>query len=362
MLKKEQSARYARHLLLPQFGEEAQERLLESKVLLIGAGGLGSPLALYLVAAGIGQLTIIDPDSVELSNLQRQIIHSEDSVGQPKVESAGHRLRALNSGTSLTLLHEPFTAENALNLVEAHDVIVDGTDNFPTRFMSNDACHLAGKPLIYGSIYQYEGQLTVFHTKAGSPCYRCLVPAVPEEGAVPNCMEAGVIGTLPGIIGSLQAMEVIKFIAGVGSPPLGKMLYYEALNTNFRTITLQKDPACPLCSASPEITTLAPIAAPACTLEKGQEITMQELLTLMEKTPDLLLIDVREPEEYAVNRIPKSQLIPLGSLEQHLPSLPKERAIYVHCHSGMRSLKAIQLMQNHGFSELINVKDGISGL
>ena len=227
----QQHSRYARHLLLPGFGEAAQQRLLQSKVLLIGAGGLGSPAALYLAAAGVGHLTIIDPDVVDLSNLQRQILHRQSDVGKPKVHSAQRELHALNPDCQLSLLAEPFTAENALTLATQHDLVIDGSDNFTTRFLSNDACYLTRTPLVYGSIFQFEGQVTLFDPqRQDSPCYRCIVPTSPAEGAVPNCLEAGVIGTLPGIIGSLQAMEAIKYLTGIGEPPVGKLLYLSLIH------------------------------------------------------------------------------------------------------------------------------------
>lgn len=355
-----QSARYARHLLLPGFGENAQKALLNAKVLLIGAGGLGSPCALYLTAAGVGHLTIIDADHVDLSNLQRQILHTEEEVGKPKTESARRRLSSLNSDTSFTLINEPFSETNALELVNSHDLVIDGSDNFPTRFLANDACHFSGKPLIYGSIFQYEGQLTVFNTKQGGPCYRCMVPEIPEEGAVPNCLEAGVIGTLPGIIGSLQAMEAIKVLTGIGAPPIGKMTYYSALDTSFRSIQLQKDPKCPLCSDTPTIKELKAEQQQNCSLSNTSSITATELKELL-KTQNIFLIDVREPAEFASKRIPESQLIPLNTLISHLDTLPKDRDLYIHCKAGSRSLKAIETLQKHGFSKLINVSDGIMG-
>lgn len=362
VLTNHQKNRYARHLLLPGFGEEAQLRLAESKVLLIGAGGLGSPVALYLAAAGVGHLTIIDADQVELSNLQRQILHAEEEVGEPKVESAARRLKALNSETQVTCLNSSFSVENALELVSSHDLVIDGSDNFPTRFLANDSCHLAGKPLVYGSIFQYEGQLTLFHTAAGSPCYRCLVPEIPEDGAVPNCLEAGVIGTLPGIIGSLQAMETIKYLAGIGSPPLGKMLYYNGLETSFRTLTLQKDPHCPLCSDQPKITELHLSESEGCAIDRDiVSISASELKELMEKDSSLFLIDVREAEEFAQERIPRSQLIPLSQLDSKAHLIPTDQPIYVHCQSGKRSLLAIKQLSSLGYQDTVNVEDGLNG-
>ncbi len=362
MLTDQEKTRYARHLLLPQFGEEAQERLFNSKVLLVGAGGLGSPCALYLVSAGVGQLTIIDPDEVELSNLQRQILHNEQSVGKAKVDSAKVQLNALNSETEVVTLHEAITSRNALSLISDNDLVVDGSDNFPTRFLVNDACHFGKKPLVYGSIFQYEGQMTVFDTAKGSPCYRCLVPDMPEDGAVPNCLEAGVIGTLPGVIGSLQAMEATKLLCNIGSAPTGKMLYYNALDTEFRTISISKDDSCPLCSNKATIKDLSSSYSVECGL--NQDITSISALQLkarMEEDPNLFLIDVREPKEFVESRIPKSHLIPLRALEGHISSLPSDQTIYIHCKSGGRSKKACEILLNNRVKNIVNVYDGIDG-
>jgi len=356
-----QSERYARHLLLPEFGPSAQERLLESKVLVIGAGGLGSPALLYLTAAGVGHITIIDHDTVDLSNLQRQILHSERTVGTKKIESAEQSLRALNSDVTLSTVDAPFTIDNALTLVQEHDLVIDGSDNFATRFLTNDACYFSKTPLVYGSIFQYEGQLSFFNARdKHSPCYRCLVPAPPEEGAVPNCLEAGVIGTLPGIIGSMQAMEAIKYLAGVGTPPIGKMLYYDALNTSFRSINIQKDPQCPLCSAHATINTLKSESSQTCTMTDIPQITCENLKPILEKE-EILLIDVREAHEYAQSRIPGSQLFPLSNIEHNYPDVPKDQEIFVHCAAGIRSMKAIEILMSKGFTNLINVQDGIQG-
>ncbi len=355
-----QRERYARHLLLPDFGDAAQEKLMRSRVLLIGAGGLGSPTALYLVAAGVGHLTIIDPDVVDLSNLQRQILHRETDVGKPKVESATRELAALNSECEITCKQEAFTSENAMELVKAHDLVIDGSDNFATRFLTNDACFFAKTPLIYGSIFQFEGQLTAFDSSSESPCYRCIVPEPPADGAVPNCLEAGVIGTLPGVIGSLQAMEAIKYLTGLGNPPIGKLLYYDALNTSFREIKINKDPSCPLCSGQASIHSLTEVALAECALDEIPSITCAELSNLMESEP--FLIDVREPKEFAQNRIPGSQLIPLSQLRNgEVPPLPNDKTIYVHCKSGARSKAAIDILQKAGYSRLINISDGIDG-
>lgn len=357
-MKERQSQRYARHLLLPGFGESAQQKLLDAKVLLIGAGGLGSPCALYLAAAGIGHLTIVDDDIVELSNLQRQVLHKESSVGYPKVESAQDTLSALNSETNVTLVKERFTELNAESLVASHDIVVDGSDNFATRFLVNDACFFGQKPLVYGSIFQFEGQVTVFDPARGGPCYRCLIPEPPEEGLVPNCLEAGVIGTLPGVIGSLQAMEVIKYLTNLGKSPVGKMLHYQALETEFRSVTLAKDPCCPLCSSEPKILKLEALKEIACALEsKVQTQTFDEFLRRGDEP--YFLLDVREPEEFAQARVPGSQLIPLGQISEHLEQIPRQAPIYVYCHAGSRSLKAAQQLMEAGFSDVINLEGGI---
>ena len=355
----QQRDRYARHLLLPGFGAEAQEKLLNSRVLLIGAGGLGSPTALYLVAAGIGNLTIIDHDTVDLSNLQRQILHRESDLGQPKVRSAQRELEALNSNCRLTLLEEPFTAKNAEELIADHDLVIDGSDNFTTRFLANDACYFGKKPLVYGSIFQFEGQLTLFDQHEQSPCYRCLVPQPPADGAVPNCLEAGVIGTLPGIIGSLQAMEAIKYLTGLGTPPRGKLVHYDALQTSFRELTINKDPHCPLCSADANIHSITSEAQVSCQLEGSDSITALELQSISE---EILLLDVREAAEFALGRIPGSQLTPLSQLKTGaIPALPFDHLIYVHCKAGTRSAQAIKILKEAGYSSLVNISDGYDG-
>lgn len=360
MLTPDEKERYARHLLLPGFGEEAQLRLKKSKVLIIGAGGLGSPVALYLTAAGVGHLTIIDADQVELSNLQRQILHSTEDISELKVDSSRKRLSSLNPDLSIRCIPEFFSVENAEELVIEHDLVIDGSDNFPTRFLVNDACYFQRKPLIYGSIFQFEGQLTFFHRAENTPCYRCLVPEVPEEGAVPNCLEAGVLGTLPGIIGSLQAMEALKYLSGLGTLPAGKMLYYNGLETSFKELSLQKDPQCPLCGEHASIHKLEAVAESNCDLE-FPSITAKELHAIMKKDPSLFLLDVREPEEYAERRIPGSQLVPLGELEEKSSFFPQDKKIFVHCKSGVRSQKALSILSKKGLLNLINIRDGIDG-
>lgn len=355
--------RYSRHLMIPGIGLEGQQRLKNASVLLIGTGGLGSPAALYLAAAGVGRLGLIDPDSVDTSNLQRQILHGESGLGGTKLESAAARLRDTNPHVVLELHPLRLTPDNALRIASRYDIIVDGCDNFPTRFLTNDTAFFLSKPLVYGAIHRFDGQATVFAPHLGGPCYRCLLPELPPAGAVPSCAEAGVLGVLPGIIGSLQAMEAIKLILGIGDVPLGKLTIYDALRTSFRTIRLGKDPHCRLCGARPQITDVhnpqttadAACAAPA----SMRSITTTELRKTLANGFRGLLIDVREPAEHALARIEGSRLIPLADLANHLDVLPKDTEILVHCKAGTRSAKAAALLTRSGFSNVTNVTGGI---
>lgn len=363
-LSKEELIRYSRHLLIPGVGTEGQLQLKNASVLMIGTGGLGCPAALYLAAAGVGRLGLIDPDHVEVSNLQRQILHGHSWVGKPKLESAINRLREINPLIEIDSHPVRFTPDNGLDLAQDYDLILDGCDNFPTRFLSNDVAFFLKKPLIYGAIHRFEGQATVFAPHLGGPCYRCLLPELPPPGSVPSCNEAGVLGVLPGVIGSLQAMEAIKLILGIGKPPLGKLTVYDALNSNFRTITLRRDPGCRLCGDHPEITDISndETLAPAyCEIpnEHMETITTSELRQRLASDFQGLLIDVREPDEYEIANIPGAQLIPLGSLQNHLDKLPKDREILIHCKSGRRSARAVDLLLANGFSDVKNVEGGI---
>ncbi len=356
--------RYSRHLIIPQVGLDGQMRLKNAAVLLIGTGALGSPSALYLAAAGVGRLGLVDADVVDASNLQRQILHGESWIGKPKLESAAARLREVNPHIAIELHPRRFTPENAMEIAASYDVIVDGSDNFPTRFLTNDTAYFLKKPLVYGAIHRFEGQTSVFAPHLGGPCYRCLLPGLPPAGSVPSCQEAGVLGVLPGIIGSLQAMETLKLILGIGQTPLDKLTVYDALGSTFRSLTLRRDPACRLCGAHPEIfsvnnsetTASASCETPTDTMDS---LTTLELRDTLSADFQGLLIDVREPDEYAIARIDGSKLIPLKTLPDHLDSLPKDREILVHCKSGGRSAKAIQFLLDHGFTRVKNVSGGI---
>jgi adenylyltransferase/sulfurtransferase len=356
--------RYSRHLLIPAVGEAGQLRLKKAAVLLIGSGALGSPAALYLAAAGVGRLGLVDPDVVEASNLQRQILHGESWIGKPKLESAAARLREVNPHVRSELHPVRFSPENAIEIAENYDLIVDGSDNFPTRFLTNDTAFFLKKPLIYGAIHRFEGQTGVFAPHLGGPCYRCLIPNMPPAGSVPSCQEAGVLGVLPGIIGSLQAMEAIKLILGIGSVPLGKLTCYDALNSSFRTLRLNRDPECRLCGERPEIDSVANAethAAASCDFAKHsmETITTTELRAILAGNYQGLLIDVREPDEHAAARIEGSRLIPLQTLPDQLDSLPQDREILIHCKVGGRSAKAVQFLLDQGFTDVKNVAGGM---
>ncbi len=357
--------RYSRHLLIPTVGEAGQLRLKNASVLLIGVGALGSPAALYLAAAGVGRLGLIDADSVEASNLQRQILHTESSVGKPKLESAAARLRDVNPHVQIDLHPGRFNPENALEIAGKYDILVDGSDNFPTRFLTNDTAFFLRKPLVYGAIHRFEGQAAVFAPHLGGPCYRCLLPQLPEANSVPNCQEAGVLGVLPGIIGSIQAMESLKLLLEIGTVPLGRLTVYDALGSTFRHLNLARDPLCRLCGDHPDITTIANTetsATPLCDSHQQkpmQSITTTQLRELLGGNFTGLLIDVREPDEHAVARIEGSRLIPLKSLPGILDELPRDRDIYVHCKSGMRSSKAVRMLIDRGFTRVKNVHGGI---
>jgi sulfur-carrier protein adenylyltransferase/sulfurtransferase len=356
--------RYSRHLLIPAVGEAGQLRLKNAAVLLIGTGALGSPAALYLAAAGVGRLGLVDADVVDASNLQRQILHGESWIGKPKLESAAARLREVNPHVQVELHPVRFTPENAMEIAASYDILVDGSDNFPTRFLTNDTAFLLGKPLVYGAIHRFEGQTGVFAPHLGGPCYRCLLPNMPPPGSVPSCQEAGVLGVLPGIIGSQQAMEAIKLILGIGVVPLGKLTCYDALNSAFRSLKLNRDPQCRLCGDHPDIHHVSnpeTTASATCDFDPDSmnSISTTELRALLSGIFHGLLIDVREPAEYALAHIEGSRLIPLKTLPDELDSLPADREILVHCKSGGRSAKAVQLLLDHGFTRVRNVAGGI---
>ena len=366
-LSNDEIKRYSRHLIMPEVGVEGQRKLKGGKVLCIGAGGLGSPVAMYLAAAGIGTLGIVDFDVVDFSNLQRQILHGTPDVGRSKLASAKDRLQALNPNVDVVTHETAISSENALELFEPYDVIVDGTDNFPTRYLVNDACVLTGKPNAYGSIFRFEGQASVFATKEG-PCYRCLYPEPPPPGLVPSCAEGGVLGVLPGIIGVIQATEAIKLILGAGEPLIGRFLIFDALRMKFRELKLKKDPDCPVCGTHPTVTELIdyeqfcgvrPAAPEPATVNNATEITSVELKQRLDRGDDLKIVDVREPNEYQINRIPGSQLIPLGDVPKRVNELNTDDEIVVHCKSGVRSAKAADFLRSVGFRRVLNLKGGV---
>ncbi len=367
---KDQLVRYSRHFILPEIGQEGQKKLLGAKVLLIGAGGLGSPIGLYLAAAGVGTIGLVDFDAVDLSNLQRQILHTNDSVGTPKVDSAEKRIKAMNPDTQVHKHVTRLTSQNALDLMRDYDVIIDGTDNFPTRYLTNDACVFLKKPNIYGSIFRFDGLATVFDAENG-PCYRCLYPEPPPPGMVPSCAEGGVLGILPGTIGLIQATEAVKWITGIGRPLVGRLLVYDALQMTFRELKLRKDPECPVCGDHPTIRELIDYEQ-FCGLKRGEpekkseagvieQISVEELKKKLDQKDDFLLLDVREDYEYQIASIEGSTLIPLGQLESRLSELEsyRNKNIVAHCHHGGRSQRALELLQMHGFGKLQNVKGGI---
>lgn len=367
-LTKDQIARYSRHLIMPEVGMQGQEKLCNARVLCIGAGGLGSPLALYLAAAGVGHLGIVDFDVVDFSNLQRQIIHSEANLDKPKAESAKERINSLNSDVKVEIYKERLTSENALQLFEQYDIIVDGTDNFATRYLVNDACVLLKKPNVYGSIFRFEGQSTVFDAQRG-PCYRCLYPEPPPPGLVPSCAEGGVLGILPGLVGCIQATETIKLILGNGSPLIGRLLTIYALDMKFRELKLRKDPNCPICSDHPTITGLIDYEE-FCNMGRGEtsnetemstdiEITAQELKKLLDEKKKVTIIDVREQHEYDICHLDNSVLIPLSELPQHVNELDSADEIITHCHHGMRSLNAANFLKQAGFKKVRSLRGGI---
>jgi sulfur-carrier protein adenylyltransferase/sulfurtransferase len=355
--------RYSRHLLLPEVGVEGQRKLKAARVLTIGAGGLGSPLSLYLAAAGVGTIGIVDFDLVDLTNLQRQIVHGTGTLGTPKLESAKARLSDLNPNVQVETHEARLTSENALDIIREYDIVVDGTDNFPTRYLVNDACVLLDKPNVYGSIFRFEGQASVFYAKEG-PCYRCLYSEPPPPGLVPSCAEGGVLGVLPGIIGSIQALETIKLIIGAGDTLVGRLVLFDALRLRFRELKLRKDPACPICGENPTIRELIDYeafcgigAAPAY---QGPEVLVEALRDeRKEKGGDLVLIDVREPHEWEIAHIEGARLIPLGQLPDRLGELDGHAEIVTYCHKGSRSMKALEILRGAGFAKVRSLAGGI---
>jgi adenylyltransferase/sulfurtransferase len=359
-----EKARYARHLSVPGVGEDGQRRLKASSVLLVGCGGLGAPAALYLAAAGVGRLGLVDGDIVERSNLQRQIIHGESSVGTPKLDSAIARLRDLNPDIELVPHATRLRPDNAAAIAADYDLILDGSDNFATRFLTNDLAFFQRKPCVYGAIFQFDGQVGVFAPHRGGACYRCMIPTTPPPGAAPSCAEAGVLGVLPGVIGSLQAMEAIKWLLDLGEPPLGKLICYDALRSSFRTIALRPDPGCALCGTSPTIHRLdnsETMTDPTCSSADASvpAISVDDLAARLAASSDTVLIDVRQPEEFDAASIPGSRLIPLDQLPERLDEIPRDREVLVHCKSGGRSARAVDFLRQNGVDQAVNVAGGI---
>ena len=363
-LTREEIARYSRHLIMPEVTLEGQRKLKQGSILLVGAGGLGSPAALYLAAAGVGRLGILDFDVVDESNLQRQILHDTTWIGKPKLESAKARLQALNPYVKVETHATALSADNAMSILANYDVVVDGTDNFETRYLTNDACFLLKKPNVYGSIYRFDGQVSVFWADHG-PCYRCLYPEPPPPGLVPSCAEGGVLGILPGVVGALQATEAIKVLLRIGEPLVGRLLLYDALAMSFEELKLRRDPGCPLCGQAPTIRELQDYPA-FCGTGRGEEsaasveeITARELRRRLDAGEDLTLVDVREPHEWAICRIEGARLVPLGTLPERLHEFDSSRSYVVHCKSGARSARAIQILQKAGFRRLLNLRGGV---
>jgi molybdopterin/thiamine biosynthesis adenylyltransferase/rhodanese-related sulfurtransferase len=364
-LTNEEIQRYSRHLIMPEVGMEGQEKLKAASVLLIGTGGLGAPSALYLAAAGIGRIGLVDFDTVDVSNLQRQVIHGTKDIGRKKLDSARDSMLDINPYLQIDLHDVALDSSNALRILKDYDIVLDGTDNFPTRYLTNDACVLLGKPNVYGSIFRFEGQSTVFATKDG-PCYRCLYPEPPPPGLVPSCAEGGVLGILPGIIGVIQATETVKLILGAGNPLIGRLMLYDALGMKFRELKIRKDPGCPICGPNRTIHELIDYhqfcgipAAPPPPPPASAEIEPVEVKKWIDAGKDFTLVDVREPHEYQICKIDKAKLIPLGQLPNRLSELNKSDQIVVHCKSGVRSAKAQKALQESGFGNVLNMKGGI---
>jgi adenylyltransferase/sulfurtransferase len=353
---------------MPEVGLEGQKRLKAARVLLIGAGGLGSPLGLYLAAAGVGRIGLVDFDVVDFSNLQRQVLHGTPDVGRPKLQSARDRLQAINPDVQIDLYETRLTAANALGILGPYDIVIDGTDNFPTRYLVNDACVLLKKANVYGSIFRFDGQASVFYPPHG-PCYRCLYPEPPPPGEVPSCAEGGVLGILPGLIGCIQATEAVKLILGKGDPLIGRLLLYDALQMTFQQFKVRRNPRCPLCGDHPTITQLIDYeqfcgvrgqeAAPPAAGAGAWDTTVEELKSRLDRHDDVFILDVRNPEEFQICRIPGSVLIPLPDLPRRVGELDRGREMVVHCKGGTRSQKAVQFLRQHGFEKLKNLKGGI---
>jgi sulfur-carrier protein adenylyltransferase/sulfurtransferase len=367
LLSREEVLRYSRHLLIPDVGMEGQRRLKSASALIVGTGGLGSPVALYLAAAGVGRIGIVDYDAVESSNLQRQVLHGTAMLGEPKVESARQRLLDLNPHIQVDAHLDLFTSENAENISAGYDLLIDGTDNFPTRYLINDLSVFTGRPYVYGSIFRFEGQVSVFDARSG-PCYRCLFPEPPPPGSVPTCGEGGVFGVLPGTIGTLQATEALKLILGIGDPLIGRLMLYDALDMSFQAVKLRKNPRCKVCGAEPEITHLidyeafcgAPANDHAATAPADWDLTPKELAGRLNRKEPLVLLDVREPVEQQISSLPGARNIPYGELASRIDELDANCEIVAFCRTGVRSTRALQILQGAGFLKIHNLRGGIN--
>jgi adenylyltransferase/sulfurtransferase len=370
-LTSEEIKRYSRHLVLPEIGIEGQERIKAAKVLLIGSGGLGSPLALYLSAAGIGTIGMVDFDVVDFSNLQRQVIHFTTDVGKPKLQSAAEKIKAINPNVRFVAHQAKLTSDNALDIIKDYDLVVDGTDNFPTRYLVNDACVMLKKPDVYGSIFRFEGMASVFAPHLGGPCYRCWYPEPPPPGKVPSCAEAGVLGVICGIIGNIQANEAIKLIIGKGTPLMGRLLRFNALETTFKEHKIPRDPGCRLCGKNPTITKLIDYDkfCSVCRCETAEkhedaglgpdDISVEQVKAMRDRKEDFLFVDVRNPDERAICAIEGTQFIPLSELPNRFQELPKDKLIALHCHHGGRSMRALKFLRSQGYSKLKSLDGGI---
>ena len=367
-LDNDEIRRYSRHLILPEVGMAGQKKICSTSVLCIGAGGLGSPIAMYLAAAGIGKIGIVDFDTVDFSNLQRQIIHTTADVGRPKAESAKETIEAINPNVEVVLHKTRISSENALEIIAPYDIVVDGTDNFPTRYLTNDACVLLKKPNVYGSIFRFEGQASVFAPHLNGPCYRCLYPEPPPPGMVPSCAEGGVLGVLPGIVGTIQATEILKLALGKGSSLIGRLLLFNALDMKFREVRLRRDPKCPLCGENPTVTQLIDYEMfcgitppPAVPAQDPDEVTVQEMKKALDDASlGIQVIDVREQDEHDIAHVKGVPLYPLSTLHEEFVKLNPNQQIYIHCKSGVRSLRALNFLRDQGFKYVKSVKGGIS--
>jgi molybdopterin/thiamine biosynthesis adenylyltransferase/rhodanese-related sulfurtransferase len=364
-LSREEIARYSRHLIIPDVGMTGQKRLRNARVLLVGAGGLGAPNAMYLAAAGVGTLGLVDFDVVDASNLQRQVIHGTSDIGRSKLDSARDSIKEINPGVDVVLHNTRLSSDNARELVRQYDLVVDGSDNFPTRYLVNDACVLEGKPYVWGSIYRFDGQMSVFWAEHG-PCYRCLYPEPPPPGMVPSCAEGGVLGVLCGTVGSIQANEAVKVIAGIGEPLVGRLLIYDALELSFKSIRVRKDPDCAVCGPNATVTELIDyeefcgvVSDDAQQAVAGSSLVPAELAEMLASGKPLRLVDVRDPHEFEINRIEGAELIPLSTLPERLSDLPQHEPVVVYCKSGQRSAEALALLKQSGFSTAKHLTGGI---